>query len=125
MNDYADQTGFGVDERFAIGQPVARSEDPVLLRGEGRCSDDVNLPGQAYAVMVRSHYAHGVIRRVDTAAARVMPGVLGRCPVRVRHPPYRHAGHPGARVAGDTRRPSSVMLIGRGRGRIVLHQDRV
>ena len=26
--------------------------------------------------MVRSHYAHGVIRGIDTAAARAMPGVL-------------------------------------------------
>jgi carbon-monoxide dehydrogenase large subunit len=76
MDDYIDRSDLGFDERFAIGQPVARSEDPVLLRGEGRYSDDVNLPGQAYAVMVRSHYAHGVIRRVDTAAARAMPGVL-------------------------------------------------
>src|SRR6185312_13847117 len=32
--------------------------------------------GQAYAVMVRSHYAHGIIRHIDTAAARAMPGVL-------------------------------------------------
>src|SRR6185312_8555993 len=32
--------------------------------------------GQAYAVMVRSQYAHGVIRHIDTAAARAMPGVL-------------------------------------------------
>jgi len=44
---------------------VPRSEDPVLLRGEGHYSDDVSLPGQAYAVMLRSAYAHGVIRRID------------------------------------------------------------
>jgi carbon-monoxide dehydrogenase large subunit len=75
MDDHIDPTAFGLDDRFAIGQPVPRSEDPVLLRGEGRYSDDVRLPGQAYAVMVRSHHAHGVIRRIDTAA-RVMPRVL-------------------------------------------------
>src|SRR5205807_10406893 len=39
-------------------------------------SDDFNLPGQAYAVIVRSPMAHGVIRGIDTAAARAMPGVL-------------------------------------------------
>jgi carbon-monoxide dehydrogenase large subunit len=71
-----DDSVLGFDERFAIGQPVPRSEDPVLLRGEGHYSDDVSLPGQAHAVMVRSPYAHGVIRRVDVAAARGMPGVL-------------------------------------------------
>jgi carbon-monoxide dehydrogenase large subunit len=74
MDDHIDPTTFGLDDRFAIGQPVPRSEDPVLLRGEGRYSDDVSLPGQAYAVMVRSHHAHGVIRGIDTAAAHAMPG---------------------------------------------------
>ncbi len=63
--------------RFAIGQPVSRKEDPVLLRGEGRYSDDLSLPGQAYAAIVRSRYAHGVLRSVDTAEALAMPGVLG------------------------------------------------
>jgi carbon-monoxide dehydrogenase large subunit len=62
--------------KFGIGQPVRRSEDPTLLRGEGRYTDDVNRPGQAYAVMVRSTVAHGVIRGVDTTAAKAMPGVL-------------------------------------------------
>jgi carbon-monoxide dehydrogenase large subunit len=76
MNDHIDPIAFGLDDRFAIGQPVPRSEDPVLLRGEGRYSDDVSLPGQAYAMMVRSHHAHGVIRGIDMAAARAMPGVL-------------------------------------------------
>ena len=75
MNDV---TAIDLDEdRYAIGQPVPRSEDPVLVRGEGRYTDDVNLAGQAHAVIVRSHYAHGVIRGIDTAAAREMPGVLG------------------------------------------------
>ena len=61
--------------RFAVGQPVSRLEDPVLLRGEGRYSDDISLPGQLYGVMVRSHNAHGIIRSIDTAAAKAMPGV--------------------------------------------------
>src|ERR1700689_5229481 len=62
-------------ERFAIGQPVSRKEDPVLLRGEGRYTDDLNRPGQLYGVMVRSRVAHGEIRALDTEAARSMPGV--------------------------------------------------
>lgn len=61
--------------RFAVGQPVSRLEDPVLLRGEGRYSDDISLPGQLYGVMVRSRNAHGIIRSIDTAAAKAMPGV--------------------------------------------------
>ncbi|MCI0755577.1 xanthine dehydrogenase family protein molybdopterin-binding subunit [Teichococcus vastitatis] len=62
--------------KYGIGQPVSRKEDPVLLRGEGRYSDDLNLPGQLYAVMVRSPYAHAVLRGIDATEAKDMPGVL-------------------------------------------------
>ncbi len=62
--------------KFAIGQSVPRVEDPMLLRGMGRYTDDVSLPGQAYMVMVRSSFAHGTIRSVGMEAARKMPGVL-------------------------------------------------
>jgi len=61
--------------KFAIGQPVRRTEDPVLLRGEGLYSDDVNVPGQLYGTVVRSRYSHGVLRGIDSAEARSMPGV--------------------------------------------------
>src|ERR1700686_5058765 len=64
-------------EKFAVGQSVPRKEDPMLLRGQGHYTDDISLPGQAYAVMVRSQNAHGVIRSIETDAARKMPGVLG------------------------------------------------
>ena len=40
--------------KFGIGQPVPRQEDPTLLRGQGRYTDDLNLPNQAHCVMVRS-----------------------------------------------------------------------
>jgi aerobic carbon-monoxide dehydrogenase large subunit len=63
--------------KFGIGQPVPRNEDPMLVRGQGSYTDDLNLPGQAYAVMVRSGYAHGVISGIDTDEASRMPGVLG------------------------------------------------
>jgi carbon-monoxide dehydrogenase large subunit len=63
--------------KFGIGQPVPRTEDPVLVQGHGRYTDDIDLPGQAYAVMVRSTHAHGVIKSIDTDSARSMPGVLG------------------------------------------------
>ena len=76
MDDYVDTAVLGTEDRFAIGQPVPRSEDPVLLRGEGHYSDDFNLPGQAYAVIVRSPMAHGLIHKVETSVARAMPGVL-------------------------------------------------
>src|SRR5215471_14470904 len=59
-----------------IGQALPRKEDLRLLTGGGRFSDDVSLPHQAYAAMVRSPHAHARIRAVDIAAARSMPGVL-------------------------------------------------
>ncbi len=61
--------------KFAVGQPVSRKEDPVLLRGEGRYSDDLNCPNQLYATMVRSRMAHGTILSIDADSARDMPGV--------------------------------------------------
>jgi carbon-monoxide dehydrogenase large subunit len=63
--------------KFGIGQPVPRQEDPTLLRGQGRYSDDINLDKQAHAVMVRGQVAHGVIKGIDIEAAKKMPGVLG------------------------------------------------
>ena len=71
MDDFVDPTLLDLD-RFAIGQPVPRSEDPVLVSGRGQFTDDVNLAGQAYAVIVRSGHAHGVIRGIHAAAARGM-----------------------------------------------------
>jgi carbon-monoxide dehydrogenase large subunit len=61
--------------RYGIGQPVPRHEDPVLVQGQGRYTDDINLPGQLYGAMVRSQHAHGVIRAIDAEAALAMPGV--------------------------------------------------
>src|SRR5262245_44391152 len=63
-------------EKFAVGQSVRRFEDPHLVQGLGRYSDDVNLPRQAYAVVVRSPHAHARIRAVDAAAAQASPGVV-------------------------------------------------
>src|SRR5213594_95503 len=59
-----------------IGKPVRRREDLRLVTGAGCYTDDVNLPGQAYASMVRSPHAHAHIVRIDTAAAVASPGVL-------------------------------------------------
>jgi carbon-monoxide dehydrogenase large subunit len=60
----------------AIGEPIVRKEDAELLIGQGRFSDDANLPGQAYAVVVRSPHAHARIRGIDVAAAMAVPGAI-------------------------------------------------
>ena len=62
--------------KFGVGQPVPRTEDPRLLRGEGRYTDDINLPDQVWAVMVRSRIAHGILKGSATRAASARPGVL-------------------------------------------------
>jgi aerobic carbon-monoxide dehydrogenase large subunit len=64
-------------QKYGVGQPVRRKEDDTLVRGKGKYTDDFNLPRQAYAWIVRSSHAHGIIRGIDTKAAKAMPGVLG------------------------------------------------
>src|ERR1700760_3028933 len=64
-------------QKYGVGQPVRRKEDDTLVRGKGKYTDDFSLPGQAYAWIVRSSHAHGIIKGIDTEAAKGMPGVLG------------------------------------------------
>ncbi|MGA3306635.1 MAG: xanthine dehydrogenase family protein molybdopterin-binding subunit [Stellaceae bacterium] len=63
--------------QFGMGQPVRRTEDPRFITGHGRYTDDVTLPRQAAAYVLRSPHAHARIRGIDTAAAAQAPGVLG------------------------------------------------
>ena len=63
-------------EKFAMGQSVRRLEDPRLVQGLGRYSDDVNLPRQAHAAVVRSPHAHARIRGIEATRALKAPGVL-------------------------------------------------
>src|SRR5919205_1039426 len=63
--------------KFGIGQSVRRLEDPRLLTGGGRYTDDTRLSQPAARLYVlRSPHAHADIRKIDTAAARKAPGVL-------------------------------------------------
>lgn len=62
---------------FGVGQSVPRNEDPILVTGRGRYTDDVMVEGQVYAAFVRSSHAHGRIRAIDTGGAQGMKGVLG------------------------------------------------
>jgi aerobic carbon-monoxide dehydrogenase large subunit len=62
--------------KFGVGQTVRRNEDPILVSGQGRYTDDVSVAGQLYAAFVRSPHAHGLLRSVDGAAALAMKGVM-------------------------------------------------
>ncbi len=59
-----------------VGSAFRRVEDPRLVRGDGRYVSDVSVEGMLRAVVVRSTEAHALIRSIDTAAARAMPGVV-------------------------------------------------
>ena len=61
--------------RFGSGRSVQRVEDAALLQGRGHYVDDLERPGDGWAVFVRSPHAHALIRSVDAVQARAMPGV--------------------------------------------------
>ena len=63
--------------KFGVGQAVMRVEDQRFLTGTGQYTDDVSLPNQAHVHILRSPHAHAEIKRLDVAAARAAPGVLG------------------------------------------------
>jgi len=117
--------------QFGMGQPVRRVEDPRLITGRGRYTDDISVPAQGYAVILRSPHAHARIAALDTATARAMPGVrtiltaddladIGPlpCPITLSNrdgskmakplrpvlagPIVRHVGDPVAFIVADT-----------------------
>ena len=103
-----------------IGDAVRRGEDFRLLRGRGRYLDDVQAPGQARAVVLRSPHAHADIRAIDTGAALAAPGVLailtgddlaarGLGTVRAVLPTRRADGSPGFKT------PQPLLAQGRAR----------
>ena len=59
-----------------IGASVRRKEDLRFLSGNGNYTDDINRPGQTYAVMLRADRPHATINRLDTASAAKAPGVV-------------------------------------------------
>ena len=63
-------------QKFGIGQPVPRYEDPRLLTGGGKYMDDNSLPRQARGYILRSPFAHARIRSIDISAAKSALGVI-------------------------------------------------
>jgi carbon-monoxide dehydrogenase large subunit len=113
-----------------IGKSLHRTEDHRFLTGTGRFVEDIDLPGQLWAQVVRSPHAHASIVGIDTAAALGLPGVLAvyayddiaglgtmGCPTQVTtvepmkvpprpalaHGRVRHVGDPVAFVVAETR----------------------
>jgi carbon-monoxide dehydrogenase large subunit len=61
--------------KFGQSQPFRRVEDPRLLRGQGRYTDDISAPGMLHAIVLRSPHAHANITSLSTATAAALPGV--------------------------------------------------
>jgi 2-furoyl-CoA dehydrogenase large subunit len=60
-----------------LGQPIERIEDPTLLTGRGRYTDDMPVPrGTLHAAILRSPHAHAAIRGIDATRAEALPGVV-------------------------------------------------
>lgn len=61
---------------YGLGQSIKRKEDARFIRGQGNYVDDVQLPGMLYGAIVRSPYAHALIKNIDISKAMAVPGVL-------------------------------------------------
>src|SRR5215475_7602910 len=80
----ADAEGIGRDvpgketamNATGIGAAVRRKEDFRFITGKGQYTDDINRPGQTHVHFLRSPHAHARIKKIDTHAAKAMPGVL-------------------------------------------------
>ena len=66
----------GANDLSSIGQPVRRREDYRFLTGSGQYTDDVNPAHHTHAYFLRSPHAHAKIRKIDTAKAKAVPGVI-------------------------------------------------
>ena len=59
-----------------IGRQFNRKEDYRLTTGKGQYFADIVVPGMLHLIFVRSKHAHARIKRIDTSAARAIPGVV-------------------------------------------------
>ncbi|MFN4167413.1 MAG: xanthine dehydrogenase family protein molybdopterin-binding subunit [Pannonibacter phragmitetus] len=62
-------------KKFGIGAPVRRKEDPALITGTGRYTDDFAPEGTLHAYVLRSAMAHARISVSGLDEARAHPGV--------------------------------------------------
>ena len=83
--------------KFGLAQPVRRVEDPRLLKGNGRYTDDIVLPGMLHGIVLRSPHAAAKLGAINTTAAASVAGRYGNLyrgrPECRRHRPRCHAPH--------------------------------
>ena len=59
-----------------IGARIKRKEDPRLITGQGKFTDDVYPRGAVHMAVLRSPHAHARILNIDTSKAKAYPGVI-------------------------------------------------
>ena len=104
-----------------VGQPLPRLEDPRFLTGAARYTADLDLPGQAHAVVLRSPHAHAEIAGIELVAASRAPGVLGiytsadlqgagikAIPSLTRTPPFELRNADGSAMADGSQYPLAL-----------------
>lgn len=91
---------------YALGQPVPRFEDPRLIQGGGRYTDDVSMEGLVHGVVLRARHAHAKILKIETSRALAAPGVLAV----LTHQDWAASGYGDLpRPKGKTKRDGSPM----------------
>jgi carbon-monoxide dehydrogenase large subunit len=64
-----------ITEKY-VGRSILRKEDPELITGQARFTDNLTAPGMVWMAVVRSPFAHATINGIDTSKAAAMPGVV-------------------------------------------------
>ena len=59
-----------------IGKSIPKVEDRKFLLGRGGYVDDHDLPNLLHVAVVRSPFAHALIKSIDTSAALELEGVV-------------------------------------------------
>src|SRR5580704_11474344 len=61
--------------RSQVGRSLPRVEGRAKVTGRAEYVHNLRLPGMLYAKVFRSDIPHGLIKRIDTGAARALDGV--------------------------------------------------
>src|SRR4051794_23439006 len=77
-----------------IGQPVSRVDGRQKVTGQATYAAEFNQPNQAYAAIIRSTIAAGLITSIETTAAERAPGVIAVLSYR-NAPKLPYAPHKG------------------------------
>ena len=78
-----------------IGKPHTRKDAYEKVTGRARYVADLKVPGLTYGKVLHSPVAHAMFTKIDTSAARALPGVV--CVVTyedVPDIPFTYCGHP-------------------------------